>query len=202
MTDKIDKILHKPRRTLMLAAAGLLAVGGAAGAVAVQNTRPSVTMAPATPVAIRSLSSEGIVTVKGQVAEIYGNKFIMADGTGRALVDAGREGEGGTLVTVGEPVTVQGRFDRGFIRAAFLVAPGGKVTSLAPLDGPGGPHGRHGPGGPGGPGGPDDRGPGGPRGDGPPPPPPVASAATPQGAATPAPAAAPAPAATPAPAGG
>ena len=80
------------RNRLALAAAGLLAVGGAAGAVTVAATRPSVTMAPATPVAIRSLQSDGIVTIRGTVAEIYGNKFVMADPTGRALVDLGREG--------------------------------------------------------------------------------------------------------------
>ncbi|WP_231639445.1 hypothetical protein [Sphingomonas profundi] len=177
MTDMIDETTpQRPRRTLLIAAAaGLLAVGGAAGAVAVQTSRPSVTMAPATPVAIRTLASEGIVTVRGQVAEIYGNKFILADGTGRALVDTGREGEGG-LVKPGEAVTVQGRYDDGFIHAAFLVAPGGAVTALGPLGGPHGPpHGHHGPR--------DDRGgPGGPdmaADDMPPPPPPPASTAAP-----------------------
>ena len=59
------------RNRLALAAAGLLVVGGAAGAVTVAATRPSVTMAPATPVAIRSLQSDGIVTIRGTVAEIY-----------------------------------------------------------------------------------------------------------------------------------
>ncbi|WP_375390548.1 hypothetical protein [uncultured Sphingomonas sp.] len=139
--------LRNPR-SAALAAIVLLAVGGGAGAVAMQATRPSVTMAPATPVAIRSLASSGIVTVKGRVAEIYGNKFILADASGRALVDTGREGEGGGLVTTGEPVTVQGRFDRGFVHAAFLVGPDNKVTALGPLGGPhdGPRHGpRHGP---------------------------------------------------------
>lgn len=180
------------RNRLALAAAGLLVVGGAAGAVTVAATRPSVTMAPATPVAIRSLQSDGIVTIRGTVAEIYGNKFVMADPTGRALVDLGREGEDGSLVTAGQPVTIQGRFEHGFVHASFLVGAGGKVTALGPLGGP--PRGRHGPGhGPGrdGPdrdGGPDggpDRGPGAP--------PPPAGMAPPRPAMTPG--AAPAPAA-------
>lgn len=132
------------RPYLALAAAGLLAAGGAVGALGVAATRPSVTMAPATPVAIRSLGSSGIVTVRGRVAEQFGNKFILADATGRALIDTGREGEDGNLVKPGEPVTVQGRFERGFIHAAFLVGPDGKVAALGPLGGP--PHGhRHGP---------------------------------------------------------
>ncbi len=181
------------RNRLALAAAGLLVVGGAAGAVTVAATRPSVTMAPATPIAIRSLQSDGIVTIRGRVAEKYGNKFVMADSTGRALVDLGRDGEGGNLVAAGQPVTIQGRFEDGFVHASFLVAPGGKVTALGPVGGP--RHGPHGPGrdGPGrdGPGGPD-------RGPGAPPPPSAGMAPAPStanGAVAPAPVA---PAGTPA----
>lgn len=150
------------RGNLALAGAGLLALGGATGAVVMAETRPSVSMAPATPVAIRSLSSTGIVTIRGRVGEIYGNKFIMADASGRALVDTGREGDDRQLVTAGEPVTVQGRFERGFVHAAFLVGPDSKVIALGPLAGP--PRTPRGPGGPHGPG-----------PDGPPPPRPGAN---------------------------
>lgn len=160
------------RRKLGLAAAGLLVLGGAAGAVAVAESRPSVSMAPVVPVAIRSLSSSGIVTIRGRVAEIYGNKVIVADASGRALIDLGREGEDRSFVTAGEPVTVQGRFERGVVHAAFLVGPDKKVVALGPLAGPRhGPHGRPGPGA---------------RPDGPPPPP----GAEPGPAAPPAPSAA------------
>lgn len=149
MTDQLEQAASansRPRKRLLLAAAGLLAIGGAAGAVIVRAERPNVTMAPMTPVAIRSLGSSGVVTIRGSVIEIYGNKFIVADATGRALVDAGREGEGGGLVTAGEAVTVQGRLDHGVFRAAFLVAPGGKVTALGPFAGPPHDHGpRHSP---------------------------------------------------------
>lgn len=151
------------RGKLTFAGIGLVALGVATGAGFVANTRPSVSMAPVAPVAIRSLSSGGIVTIRGQVAEIYGNKFIVADASGRALVDTGREGDERQLVTAGEPVTIQGRFERGFVHAAFLVGPDNKVVALGPLAGP---H-RHGPGGPHG----EER-----RPDGPPPPPPPAGA--------------------------
>ena len=144
---------------LAIAGAGLLALGGTTGAVVMAQTRPSVSMAPATPVAIRTLSSSGIVTIRGRVVEVYGNKFVMEDGSGRALVDTGREGDERQLATVNQPVTVQGRFERGFVHAAFLVGPDNKVLALGPLAGP--PHGPHdGP----------DRGPGAP-----PPPPPGAA---------------------------
>lgn len=187
--DPIDPSRPSPLHRLRnrpgaaLAAVALIALGGGAGAVAMHATRPSVTMAPASPIAIRALSSSGIVTIKGRVAEIYGNKFILADASGRALVETGREGEDGRLVTAGEPVTVQGRFDRGFVHAAFLVGPDNKVVALGPLGGPphGGPGPRHGP----------DDGPGGPPpppgagrdGNAPPPPPPVAASAAPATAA-------------------
>jgi hypothetical protein len=204
-----NKRFNLRRNRLALAAAGLLVVGGAAGAVTVAATRPSVTMAPATPTAIRSLQSDGIVTIRGTVAETYGNKFVMADRTGRALVDLGREGDGSNLVAVGQPVTIQGRFEDGFVHASFLVAPGGKVTALGPVGGPPrGPHGPGGPGrdgpgrdGPGGPGGPE--GPGAPGGPGAPPPPPAGMAPPPppmaNGAVAPAPVAPPVGAPTTAP---
>ena len=141
------------RAQLAAAAAILLALGGGAGAVITAGTRPSVTMAPATPIAIRALADDSIATVRGRVAEVYGNKFVLADASGRALVDLGREGDGKALVSAGQPVTVQGRFDDGFIHASFLVGADNKVVALGPIGG-----GRHaGPDGPGGRG--TDRGP-------------------------------------------
>ncbi|WP_375421091.1 hypothetical protein [uncultured Sphingomonas sp.] len=181
MTDSINhpETARRPlpigrRGKFALVGAGLLALGGAAGAVVMAESRPQVTMAPVQPIAIRALASDEIVTIRGRVAEIYGNNFIMADASGRALVETGREGEDGKLVTIGEPVTVQGRFDRGVVHAAFLVAPGNKITALGPLGGP--RQGRHGSGDPLG----DDHGPGR---DGPPPMPAPRGAAAPPSAA-------------------
>ena len=176
----MSRLTHFRGRPAILAGAlGLLVVGGGAGALAVEANRPSVTMAPATPVAIRTLTNDddSIVTIRGRVAEIYGDKFVIADASGRALIETGREGEDGTLVGVGQPVTVQGRFDRGTLHAAFLVGADGKVKALGPLGRP--PHDRAGPGGP-------DRGPGAGPDRAPPPPPPAGAAPV----ATPAPAAA------------
>ena len=179
-TDRpADRFGRRPR--LVVAALGPLALGGAAGAVVVAQTRPSVEMAPAAPVAIRSLASDGIVTIRGRVAEVYGNKFILADASGRALVDTGPEGDDRTLVSAGQPVTVQGRFDRGLVHAAFLVGADAKVTALGPLGGP--PRGRPGP--DGGPDGPPPPPPGGDRADMPPPPPAAAPAPAPAGAPAP-----------------
>ena len=192
-----------PRRRVTmrtgLIAAALLAVGVGGGATVAHMAAPSVEMAPANPVAIRSLADTGaIVTVRGKVAEVYGPAFILADGSGRALVEAGRHhgfiGGDAALVAVGQTVTVQGHFHDGTIHASFLVGADGTVTALRPMGpprgGPGGPEGpgfrpdfRHGP--HGGRGGPEGRGPdGGPDGrpddaGAPPPPAPVAAPAAP-----------------------
>ncbi len=170
------------RQRLALGAGALIAIGAAGGAGAVALTRPAIEMAPtiATPIA-RLPASDGIVTVKGRVAEVFGDRFVVQDGSGRAMIDAGRNARG---IAKGDAVTVQGRYDDGQLRARFLIDPSGKVSEVGPAHGPRGPHGPGGPGGPDkdGPGGPGKDGPGGPRGDAPPPP------------ATGAPAAAPAPA--------
>ena len=170
-----------PRARMGLAAAALVAAGAAGGAGAVSMTRPAVTMAPtiATPIA-RLAASSGIVTVKGRVAEIYGDRMIVQDATGRTMVAGNREVR--ATLARGSAVMVQGRYDDGQLRAAYLVDPAGQVTEVGPRHGPGGPGGpgpkgpRHGPGH--GPDGGPDRDP-----DGPPPPPPADGAAPPRPAA-------------------
>ncbi|WP_294262041.1 hypothetical protein [uncultured Sphingomonas sp.] len=188
------------RTALGIGAAVLLGVGAAGGAGAVQATRPSVEMAPtvATPIARLSATS-GVVTVKGRVAEVYGDRFVVQDTSGRAMVAAGREGRG--AVGVGQPVTVQGHFDEGQLRASYIVDAGGQVAAVGPREpGPGGmgPHrgpGRDGPPPPPPGCGPAPAGPAGPGAPPPPPPPPPgvagAPAAGPEGAPPPPPGAAP-----------
>ncbi|WP_454885056.1 hypothetical protein [Sphingomonas oryzagri] len=179
------------RKTRMgVAAVGLLVIGGAAGAAAIEATRPAVEMAPMTPVAIARLAqTSGPITLRGRVAEVYGNKFVLDDGSGKALVDTGPRGDDGALVALGAATTVQGRYERGFVHASFLVDAGGNVTQLGPIGGPP-PHDRRGPPPHGGP----DRGPPPPPGtdDGAPPPPPPPAVAASASSADPAPALAPA----------
>ncbi|WP_271300327.1 hypothetical protein [Sphingomonas sp. CV7422] len=126
------------RQRLALGAAALVAVGAAGGAGAVALTRPGVEMAPtvATPIA-RLANSNGIVTVKGRVAEVFGDRFVVQDGSGRAMIDAGRDGT--AHVTRGNAVLVQGRYDEGQLRAHFLVGPSGEVNEVGPRPRPRGP---------------------------------------------------------------
>lgn len=131
---KSKRSLIVRRASVAVGAAALLAIGAAAGIGAF--VRPTAEMSPAVPISIAAMPNWGIVTIKGQVAEIFGNKFVVQDGSGRALVETGRAGEGGKLVAKNEAVTVQGRFEEGFIRASFVIHPDGRTEALG---GPGGP---------------------------------------------------------------
>lgn len=120
-----------------LGAVALVALGAAGGAGAVSLTRPGVEMAPvvATPVA-KLGDARGIVSVRGRVAEVYGNRFVVQDASGRTLVDAGRGDSG---LRTGAPVLVQGRYDDGQLRARFLVDQAGGVREVGAPPPP--PHG-------------------------------------------------------------
>jgi hypothetical protein len=165
----------KTKRTLpfkaSLAAVALLGVGVAAGAAAIKVSGPSIEMAPIKPVAISGLTdSTNLITLRGKVTDVYGPMFVIQDGSGKALIDGGRQhgmlGMGSdSPVATGAMATIQGRFHDGIVHASFLIGADGKVTELgSPPHGPRGM--RHG--GP-------DRGPEG--GDGPPPSPPSDGAA-------------------------
>ncbi len=159
--------LASQRLKLGLAAVGLLAIGGVAGGAISHEFRPPIEMAPTHIVAIRNLAaSAGIVTIKGRVAESFGSRLVIDDGTGRTLVDGGPRSETDGLAPVGAIVSVQGRFDRSSFHPSFLVDASGTVTPLG--------HPRHH--------GPHDEDAGGP--DRGPPPPPASTPPTPPAPAT------------------
>lgn len=167
----VKNLMSRPAM-LGIGGAVLLAVGAVGGAGAVGLTRPGIEMAPIRPVAIASLArgGDGLVTVRGKVAEVYGDRLTIADGSGKTMVDAGRDGD--NAVAAGQDLLVQGRYDDGQLRASFLVDGNGRVRAVGPFfaHGPhrGGPGERHGPGGAG----PGHDGPPPPGCDAPPPPPP------------------------------
>ncbi len=138
-TPAPDHPHHKRRSRLALpaiAAVVALALGAAGGAGAMKLVRPTAEMAPMTPVEISTMPASSLVTIKGTVAEIYGNKFVLQDGSGKALIETGPGGEDGDLVKPNEAVTVQGRFDDGFVHASYLVREDGKTEALGPQKGP------------------------------------------------------------------
>ncbi|CAA2144154.1 DNA-binding protein [Methylobacterium bullatum] len=126
-----------PRRSRRGWIVGAIAAPLAFGAVGLSLAQNSgVTLTPVAPVTVAQLAPSAAIAAKGDVAEIFGNKFILQDGSGRALVETGKQGEGGTLVTKGEAVTVQGRFENGFLHATLLTRADGKTVVLGPARGP------------------------------------------------------------------
>lgn len=123
-----------PRRTWVVGALAAPLAMGALGLSLAQGTSFQPTSVK--PVAIQALAPSGATAIRGTVAEIYGNKFVVQDPTGRALVETGREGEDGNLVAKGEAVTVQGRFETGFLHARVLTHGDGRTIVLGPAGGP------------------------------------------------------------------
>jgi hypothetical protein len=184
------KALPPPRRRVHFSRGGIAtgafavvliagAALGAGGTRIAQNWQPRSVML-LQPYPIDKMAERSPVAIKGDVAEVFGNKFVVEDGSGRALVDTGPRGEDRMLVAKGETVTVQGRFDRGVVHAEVLAHADGRNETFGPPDhGPRGPKAPNAPKGPkDGPGARADRGPPTPPdrdipdGDVPPPPPP------------------------------
>ena len=129
-----------PRLAVNTAAAvAILAFG--VGAVATRHWHggPTAAYASLPAVAIAAMPDGSTIEIKGQVAEIFGDKFVLQDASGRALVETGRPNEDASLVAKDEAVTVQGRFEHGFVHAAFIVHGDGRIVALQPPHGP--PHG-------------------------------------------------------------
>jgi len=126
----------------IIAVLALGAVGGAGANRYIQKHRPqAVLLLQTAPIA--QLKDRSPVAVKGQVAEVFGNKFIVQDDSGRTLMDTGPRGEGGKPVAKGETITVQGQFDNGAIHAIVMTRADGSSEAFGPA---GHPHNGHGPG--------------------------------------------------------
>lgn len=131
----------RTRTIALVAGVALLAVGLIAGAGAARFMGNHEAQPLMPPVAISAMTDNGVVSVKGKVGDIFGNKFLVEDQSGRMLVDTGPAGDGGTLVAKDETVTVQGRFDDGFLHGSMIVHADGKTDLVGPAGGPP----RHGP---------------------------------------------------------
>jgi uncharacterized protein YdeI (BOF family) len=149
-TTSEPKALPPPRRRLRVSRGGLVtgalavvliagAALGAGGTRLAQNRQPrSVMLLQTAP--IDQMAERSPVAIKGDVADIFGNKFIVQDTSGRALVDTGPRGEDRMVVAKGETVTVQGRLDRGVVHADVLAHADGRNEAFGPPDH--GPRGR------------------------------------------------------------
>jgi hypothetical protein len=142
------KVLPPQRRLSRRALGGgaLLAVLVAGAAVGAGGTHLAERWQPQRvmllqPAPIDQIKDATPVAVKGEVAEIFGNKFIVQDNSGRALVDTGPRGDRGPVAIKGETLTVQGRFDRGVLHAEIVSHADGRNEAYGPPHGPKGPKG-------------------------------------------------------------
>src|ERR1700755_1849949 len=118
-------------RGIALAVLLVGAASGAGGVKIAQRWQPQSVML-LEPTAIGKLQDGNDVAVKGSVADIFGNKFVLDDGSGRALVALGPRGEDSNAVVKGEIVTVQGMFDRGFVHARVVAHADGRNEAFGP----------------------------------------------------------------------
>jgi uncharacterized protein YdeI (BOF family) len=122
-------------------AVAILIAGAALGAGSTrlaQNWQPQRVML-LQPAPIGEMREDTPVAVKGDVTDIFGNKFVMQDASGRALVDTGPRGEDRKIVIRDEAVSVQGRFDGGVIRAQLIAHADGRNDAFGPPGPKGGP---------------------------------------------------------------
>ncbi len=91
----------------------------------------SVTLAQ---VAINQIGSDGI-TIKGTVAELFGDKFILEDGSGRILIQTGPAGPRSIAVEAGETVSVVGMPRDKTFDARQILRENGEVVFAAPPPG-------------------------------------------------------------------
>jgi hypothetical protein len=112
----------------------LLAVGAVIGAGTYRHfeRRHPHSVLLLQPAPIAKIADPSPVAVKGQVAEVFGNKFVIQDDSGRVLVDTGPRGERTPPVAKGDTVTVQGNFERGFLHAEVMIRADGTTEGFGP----------------------------------------------------------------------
>lgn len=117
---------------------------GAGGTRLAQNWQQQQVMLMQ-PAGIDKMTEGSPVAIKGEVTDVFGNKFVLQDSSGRALVDTGPRGEDRITAAKGETVTVQGRFERGVVRPDVIAHADGRNEAFGPPGPPNGPKGPKGP---------------------------------------------------------
>jgi hypothetical protein len=86
-------------------------------------------------VPIGSLAPGG-VTIQGTVTDVFGNRFVLQDQSGRMLVDGGPARHQRLDIRAGERVTVTGRLEENGFRAESLRREDGREIAIARPAGP------------------------------------------------------------------
>ncbi len=92
---------------------------------------PSLAQVP-----IQNLPRTPGLTISGQITGVWGNNFVVNDGTGQILVDAGPSWWHSIDVSVGEQVTVVGEYDDDDFDAFSITYSDGTVMTIRPAAGP------------------------------------------------------------------
>lgn len=78
-------------------------------------------------VPIEQLQRQNGVTITGTVRSVVGNEFILSDGTGEVIVDAGPRWYHSINVSEGDQVTVVGEYDDDDFDAFQIIRDNGEV---------------------------------------------------------------------------
>jgi hypothetical protein len=116
---------------LRRAALGAVLIAGLGGTALAQP--PAATGAANTP--IGSLAPGG-VTVEGQVTDVFGNRFVLQDSTGRILVEAGPDWYHRLDIRQGERLRVTGRPDGRAFDAHVIRREDGREIVVRRAEGP------------------------------------------------------------------
>lgn len=87
-------------------------------------------------VPIRDLQRNAGTSISGEIRSVVGNQFILDDGTGQVIVDAGPRWYHQLNFTAGERVTVVGEYDDEEFDADTITRDGGEVMQIREADGP------------------------------------------------------------------
>lgn len=75
-------------------------------------------------------------TIQGIVADVFGNRFVLEDATGRVLVSSGPHWHHQLTLRKGERVTVNGELDGDEFDAFTITRQDGEVVAIRPAEGP------------------------------------------------------------------
>lgn len=85
---------------------------------------------------IGSLDRSGGVTIEGRVTDVFGNKFVLEDSSGRTLVETGPAWHSRIEVRTGERLKVVGRPENGGFDAFRITRESGQEIVVRSADGP------------------------------------------------------------------
>lgn len=85
---------------------------------------------------IRELQRTSGLTVSGEIRSVVGNEFILDDGTGQVIVDAGPRWYHQLDLREGERVTVTGEYEGYDLDAFTITRENGEVLQIRDSEGP------------------------------------------------------------------